>query len=1052
MARDYTVKMSVEDNISGTVRQAKQAVTDFTAQAEKLETINQRFDRLQRGTVPLRRQLRELQQIMADMNFNGLQNTQEFTRIAEYAGTVADAMGDARQAVNAFANDTMKLQATAQAFQLVAGGASIVTGTMGLLGIESDKVQEMMLKVQSALALVNGVQAIANLLNKDSALMLRLKQIRLQAQTKATVADTVAEKANNVVTTQNTVAQVANTASIKTNTTATVKNTATKKAWNTVTAISKALMGDWTGLILVGATALLTYSLATTKSKEETEKQNEATKRLQERQEAYNSTYASSASQLITKYNKLKREWTSLTTTMEKNKFLKDNITGFNELGMAINGIADADKFFIQNTDKVIEALEARAKALGITNAIQTVNDQYYQNLVTPKFKVGDKLDKGDPIHKQIMDFMDKMASESQYKGGKLKDQTAVNIANRLYSKYMQPEWEKERDNQMKMLNSSLDEAEQTILKNGLNFNSPNTQTQTTEISRDLSSKLNKLKKEYSDDLIDYDTFKQKLQKLSEEFEKNKFKPIDVDLEITKATEDKLTKSIQNIVDRYSRDLISRDLASELIESLNKEAKGKTETFFDTNAILEKVDIDKIMEEFNFQKVYRDNGGQMGIFTSVLQDLINRLKKGAEELEKLNNPEIELPTEELEEGAEKVDDYYISFERLSAINKIYKAGLDDIIAEQKELTYAFQNGLISETQFVDGMESCNEEIEDLGGQISAINPRNEALRKSISDLNKEYSEFIFTVQHGGYELDEIMEKYDEFRDKANSLGEDLEPPIDLNMYMKADEAVRKLLGDMDFKSNALSDAKGIFGTLQDQLKLGMIDKSQVKEVIDKINEYLQSIGLEPLVVTIDAEGNITEFNDKMKEIQDTLKGMRGTTGQIYDDFKQLGEIFQYNANAGQKAGAMLSTVGQNLNQIAGDGALAKAGAIAAAIGQLALTFATSLSKTSSPWEWIAASLAGVATMAGVITQIKGFSQGGIVAGSSLVGDRILAGNARVNSGEMILNGSQQKKLFNMLDSNGVGITNSLKQVEFVIDGKVMRGVLKNYNDRMTKLK
>jgi len=76
---------------------------------------------------------------------------------------------------------------------------------------------------------------------------------------------------------------------------------------------------------------------------------------------------------------------------------------------------------------------------------------------------------------------------------------------------------------------------------------------------------------------------------------------------------------------------------------------------------------------------------------------------------------------------------------------------------------------------------------------------------------------------------------------------------------------------------------------------------------------------------------------------------------------------------------------------------------------------------------IAAGIANVAKINGI-----GFAQGGIVGGSSFSGDSI---TARVNSGEMILNGSQQAQLFAM--ANGMG---SRQQVEVVgyISGDVIR--------------
>jgi hypothetical protein len=58
-------------------------------------------------------------------------------------------------------------------------------------------------------------------------------------------------------------------------------------------------------------------------------------------------------------------------------------------------------------------------------------------------------------------------------------------------------------------------------------------------------------------------------------------------------------------------------------------------------------------------------------------------------------------------------------------------------------------------------------------------------------------------------------------------------------------------------------------------------------------------------------------------------------------------------------------------------------------------------------------VAETAVQLGVIKGQK-FAGGGIVGGSSFYGDQV---NARVNSGEMILNGSQQAALWNVANNN-----------------------------------
>ena len=75
---------------------------------------------------------------------------------------------------------------------------------------------------------------------------------------------------------------------------------------------------------------------------------------------------------------------------------------------------------------------------------------------------------------------------------------------------------------------------------------------------------------------------------------------------------------------------------------------------------------------------------------------------------------------------------------------------------------------------------------------------------------------------------------------------------------------------------------------------------------------------------------------------------------------------------------------------------------------------------------------------------KGFAQGGIVGGTSYTGDRQFI---RVNSGEMILNGQQQARLFSMINNGGGG-----GEVTFKIAGQQLVGVLNNYNSKMGKVR
>lgn len=93
-------------------------------------------------------------------------------------------------------------------------------------------------------------------------------------------------------------------------------------------------------------------------------------------------------------------------------------------------------------------------------------------------------------------------------------------------------------------------------------------------------------------------------------------------------------------------------------------------------------------------------------------------------------------------------------------------------------------------------------------------------------------------------------------------------------------------------------------------------------------------------------------------------------------------------------------------------------------------------------------VAAVGSIIAAFASIPKFADGGIISGSSFVGDNLIA---RVNSGEMILNGTQQRNLFNLLDGKG-NVAGSSGEVVFKIAGKDLVGTLNNQMSKTNKYK
>ena len=192
----------------------------------------------------LKSQLREAQAEVAALSDKFGATSREAVNAAKKAGELKDRIGDAKALTDAF-NPDAKFKALTASLGGVAGGFSAVQGGMALLGVESENTQEAILKVQSAMALSQGAQAVGE--SVDS-----FKQ--LGAVIKNT---TIVQGLYNFVQTGTFTAITANTVATEAQATATVASTvATTGASTALKILRVALIGTGIGAIVIGLIAL----------------------------------------------------------------------------------------------------------------------------------------------------------------------------------------------------------------------------------------------------------------------------------------------------------------------------------------------------------------------------------------------------------------------------------------------------------------------------------------------------------------------------------------------------------------------------------------------------------------------------------------------------------------------------------------------------------------------------------------------------------------------------------------------------------------------------
>lgn len=160
------IKEFIEGFSEGIVDTLKEAGFEFD---EFGKIINKNNETTSKSTNSLKGQLRAMTQQLAEMKLRGEDNTQAYLDLAKAAGEMRDAIGDASQEIKNFASDTSKIDGAISAVQGLAGAFAVAQGAVGLFGDDNEHLQEVLLKVNSVMAILQGLQQVGNVLQKESA-------------------------------------------------------------------------------------------------------------------------------------------------------------------------------------------------------------------------------------------------------------------------------------------------------------------------------------------------------------------------------------------------------------------------------------------------------------------------------------------------------------------------------------------------------------------------------------------------------------------------------------------------------------------------------------------------------------------------------------------------------------------------------------------------------------------------------------------------------------------------------------------------------------------
>lgn len=291
--------------------------------------------------------------------------------------------------------------------------------------------------------------------------------------------------------------------------------------------------------------------------------------------------------------------------------------------------------------------------------------------------------------------------------------------------------------------------------------------------------------------------------------------------------------------------------------------------------------------------------------------------------------------------------------------------------------------------------------------------------QEISDLISAKENQLKNLKVGSDGFNLLVQQIDELKQKKEFL--------ELKMHPKIDEtSMNSLLGSLAKVQEQINGLKYEVSITTDKSKLELL-----REQIDYLTNKEHTIQLK---VDEKKQNTIAQNADDIKSKYENLGQAAQSVGNV---FSALGDVS--NDSFLSMVGTISGAVANILPQIGKLIPAFQAQAVAAGTANAAaVPFPANLIAIASI----------ITSIISVFSSLPKFANGGIIQGKSF-GDYNLA---RVNGGEMILNSTQQGRLWNTIQQGHTSSSTPMNgNVTFRIEGKQLVGVLNNYNSSKSRL-
>lgn len=1027
MASDFGQSMS------DTMRAAKEQLDSIKNSISQVDNVKpQNLKKELRMTTNELVQLTAKYRAMSDaekQSAGGQEMARKMDELRAKAGTLSDTIGDVNQEIKVMASDTPNLDVFNQVLGIGADALSTYSSVIARVTGDEKSLQNAISTVLAVQSAANLATKVANALQSSSALMLKVRQIQENAATTAIALRTAAEGKGTIATKSATAAQA---------------------AFNLVAKANPYVLIATAAIAAVGA--IYAYSAATSDAKEKDE----------DLTNSFKSQYSQLADNIV-QIKQLQTQWNALKSDAEKKKWIDDNKDAFHNLGVEVNSVDDAENLLVRNTSKFINVLKLRAqaaayaayaqtqyqKALEGKDDVENVDPEWYEKAFTQlsQFAQGKYV--------QTFEEIKRSAQRDAYDAtldAELKAEEALKKSEELNRK------SEELANQNNIKTASTAKSTQSSAKS--------TQSSTKKINEDLEAakgslddlehQLSKLQSDYKKGLLvgvdpaSYRKMERELQK------KIRDKEVELGLE-PKIEEGSLAHIEQQITEKeydlkFEVDQASRNKLAAEIEELTKQKRiielgMKPVT---TGFVVKDGELEDIITSLNSEwKKYMSQKYDLMQFPPDPTSGLTKWRKKAENILRgisFYSPEINLKTNNPygdtgNSVADMLEYYRTAVDKLSTAydNYIKKLRDTDILTNEEidiireYIDRKAEMMAMTETkQELSNKPELSEEdkafLEYYDSQLNAL--RNvEAAYKNLEETKAGFTHVtnddikaVYVYRQSAATIAELEEEYKKASEAAYEFNRKaMISESRWEIFRTGIDAVGGLTNALHSNAKAWAEISG------KELSKGFEDTvSVIDAVINSLNLLISTYDSVNKIIKL--FGEISELSAAKKVAADQAQMASSQTLQAQENANTLQKVANDQTETTSTMGAL---------------GVKQADAIANATKSgSALPFPAN----------IAAIAAGIAAVVSAFALVfSAFEQGGIVGGGTYNGDTQLV---RVNSGEMILNGTEQRRLFNLLNGSGSRNGTTIGEggvVKFKLKGKNLYGSLNNLSKQRRRI-